>query len=363
MTTTDEKVGAASWARRVLPGLLVAVAVSAACVAITLAVPTAPALLIGIALGALARGLGWLPAALEPGLAWTARYVLRAGVVLLGLQLSVGDLTRLGLGELLVLLATVAVTFGATLWLGRLLRVRRALTLLVATGFSICGAAAVAGMSPVADADEEDVATAVALVTVYGSLAIIALPLLSGALGLDDRTAGLWAGMSVHEVAQVVAAAGTVSAAALTVAVVAKLARVLLLAPLVAGVGVVRRRGDQRAESGSVRADHQGAGTDESADVAPVEAPSRPRRTAPLIPGFVLGFLVAVLLRTVGVVPDPVIGLVKPVTTLALGAAMVALGSQIHVGRLIRTGGRPLVLGALATVIAAGVSLAGLSLL
>lgn len=346
---------AASWVRSVLPGLLVAVAVSAACVAITLAAPTAPALLIGIALGALARGLGWLPAALEPGLAWTARYVLRAGVVLLGLQLSVGDLTRLGLGELLVLLCTVAATFGATLWLGRLLRVRRALTLLVATGFSICGAAAVAGMSPVADADEEDVATAVALVTVYGSLAIIALPLLSGVLGLDDRTAGLWAGMSVHEVAQVVAAAGTVSAAALTVAVVAKLARVLLLAPLVAGVGVVRRRADRVAASAGT-----GSGESGCTGVAPVE---RPRRTAPLIPGFVLGFLVAVVIRTVGVVPDPVIGLIKPVTTLALGAAMVALGSQIHVGRLIRTGGRPLVLGALATVIAAGVSLAGLSLL
>lgn len=333
-SVTQPRPAALTHIRRVLPGVLAALAVSAVCVAVTWVAPAAPALLIAIVLGAVARGAGWLPAAVEPGLAWTARYVLRAGVVLLGLQLSIGDLTRLGAGELLVLVVTVATTFAATLWLGRVLRVRRALTLLVATGFSICGAAAIAGMSPVADAEEEDVATAVALVTVYGSLAIVAVPLLSRVLGLTDRTAGLWAGMSVHEVAQVVAAAGTVSAAALTVAIVAKLARVLLLAPLVAGAGVVRRR-----RHGTVG-----------------------ERTAPWVPVFVIGFVVAVLLRTVGAVPDPLIGIVKPVTTLALGAAMVALGSQIHLGRLIRTGGRPLMLGALATLVAGGVSLLGLSL-
>ena len=315
--------------------MLATVAVSGVAVAVTVVAPAAPALLIAIVFGALARGAGWVPAVLEPGLAWSARYVLRAGVVLLGLQLSVGDLLHLGAGEVVVLLLTVGTTFGSTLWLGRLLRVRRALTLLVATGFSICGAAAIAGMSPVADAEEEDVATAVALVTVYGSLAIVALPLLSRVFGLDDRTAGLWAGMSVHEVAQVVAAAGTVSAAALTVAVVAKLARVLLLAPMVAGVGMVRRR------TGSTVGG----------------------RTAPLVPVFVIGFVLAVLLRTVGAVPESAIGLVKPVTTVALGAAMVALGTQIRLGRLIRTGGRPLALGALATLVAGGVSLAGLSLL
>lgn len=327
----------------VLPGLAVALSVSGGCLLLTQVWPTLPALLLAILVGALARTARVLPAALEPGLTWTARRVLRAGVVLLGLQLSVGDLLQLGGGEALVLLATVAVTFASTWWLGRRLRVGRALRLLVATGFSICGAAAVAAMTPVADAEDEDVATAVALVTVYGSGAIVLVPVLAGALGLDDRTAGLWAGLSVHEVAQVVAAAGTVSAAALTVAVVAKLARVVLLAPLVAGAGVWKRRS----------ADPTGQDTDRGA------AGRRP----PVVPLFVVGFLVAVLVRTVGLVPDGVVPVIKPVTTLALGAAMVALGTQIDVRRLVRTGGRPLLLGAAATVVAMGVSLAGLSLL
>lgn len=326
--------------RELAPGVAAAVAVAALCVGLTAVVPVLPGLLVAIALGAAARSAGLVPVALDPGLAWAGRRLLRAGVVLLGLQLSLSDLLGLGLGEVAVLLATVAATFAATLWLGPRLGVGRALTLLVATGFSICGAAAVAGMSPVADADEEDVATAVALVTVYGSVALVALPLVAGALGLSDRTAGLWAGMSVHEVAQVVAAAGTVSAAALTVAVVAKLARVLLLAPLVAGVGVARRRGRSAGAGG-------GRGTG---------------RRAPLVPLFVAGFVAAVLVRSAGLVPDAVLPAVKPVTTLALAAAMTALGTQIHVGRLVRTGGRPLALGAVATVVAAGVSLGGLVL-
>lgn len=320
--------------RAVLPGLGAALLVGAACLGLTALVPVLPGLLLAIVLGAVARSAGLLPAVLEPGLAWTGRRVLRAGVVLLGLQLSLGDLIGLGLGEVLVLLVTVAATFAATLWLGPRLGVGRRLTLLVATGFSICGAAAVAAMSPVADADEDEVATAVALVTVYGSLALVAVPLVAGLLGLSERTAGLWAGMSVHEVAQVVAAAGTVSAAALAVAVVAKLARVVLLAPLVAGVGVVRRRA---------------AGT-----------PASGARRPPLVPLFVVGFVVAVAVRSAGLVPDAVLPAIKPVTTLALAAAMTALGTQIHLGRLVRTGGRPLVLGGIATLVATSVSLAGL---
>jgi uncharacterized integral membrane protein (TIGR00698 family) len=338
--------------RAILPGAAVALLVGAACLGLTAAVPVLPGLLVAIVLGAVARSAGLVPAALEPGLAWAGRRVLRAGVVLLGLQLSVGDLLGLGVGEVVVLLATVTATFATTLWLGRLLGVGRRLTLLVATGFSICGAAAVAAMSPVADAEEDEVATAVALVTVYGSLAILVVPLAAGALGLADRTAGLWAGMSVHEVAQVVAAAGTVSAAALSVAVVAKLARVVLLAPLVAGVGLVRRRAAAGAGAGGPGAGGSGGGG---------SGGGGPRRgAAPLVPLFVVGFVAAVVVRSAGLVPDAVLPAVKPVTTLLLGAAMTALGTQIHLGRLVRTGGRPLALGAAATVVAMAVSLAGL---
>ena len=327
---------------RVLAGIGAALAVAGVCVAVALRVPTFPVLLATIGIGVVARTAHAVPSVLEPGLAWTGRHVLRTGVVLLGLQLSVRDILGLGAADLAVLGVTVATTFSTTLWLGRWMRVGRALTLLVATGFSICGAAAVAAMSPVADADDDDVATAVALVTLYGTLAIVLVPVLARTLGLDDRTAGLWAGMSVHEVAQVVAAAGAVSAAALSVAVVAKLARVVLLAPLVAVVGLVRRHGVTTA--------------------AAVTTTSRVAHRPPPLPAFVIGFLVAVVVRSVGVVPAAVLPVTHTLTTLALGAAMVALGTQVHVGRLARSGGRAVGLGGAATLVAMTVSLGGLML-
>ncbi|MFE7408788.1 YeiH family protein, partial [Isoptericola sp. NPDC057559] len=158
-----------------------------------------------------------------PGTDWTARTVLRAGVVLLGLQLSIPDVLALGWRGIAVVVVTVTCTFAAILGLGRLLRVPRTTSLLVATGFSICGAAAVSAMTSVLERDpgsggaeqarlRDDVAAALALVTVYGTIAIFALPPLASALGLTDHQAGLWIGASVQEVAQVVAAAGTVSA-------------------------------------------------------------------------------------------------------------------------------------------------------
>jgi len=319
----------------VLPGILAAVAVAALCLAVTAVLPAFPVLLAAIGAGLAARVLHLVRPALEPGLAWTSRHVLRAGVVLLGLQISAAEVLSLGAAELAVLGVTVAATFCATRWLGPRLGVGRGLSLLVATGSSICGAAAVAAMSPVADADEDDVATAVAMVTLYGSIAILVVPLIAAAAGLDDRTTGLWAGMSVHEVAQVVAAASAVSAAALAVAVVAKLARVVLLAPLVAVVGLRRRRRGA-AQSGA-----------------------RP----PVAPLFVVGFLLAVAVRSSGLAPDAVTSMARVATTLALGAAMVALGSQVHVGRLVRGGGRALALGAVATAVAMSVSLGGLLLI
>jgi len=300
-----------------------------------------------------------------PGTDWTARTVLRAGVVLLGLQLSIPDVLALGWRGIAVVVVTVTCTFAAILGLGRLLRVPRATALLVATGFSICGAAAVSAMTSVLERDpgsdsagqarlRDDVAAALALVTVYGTIAIFALPPLAGALGLTDHQAGLWIGASVQEVAQVVAAAGTVSAAALATATVTKLARVVLLAPLVAGAGTLLSR---RAALTTVPEDGAREGDGSRSD-----APARGRR-APLVPGFVLGFLAAVLVRSTGLLPDVVTDTAQRLTTILFVAAMFALGTGVDVPRLARTARRPLVLGAAGAVVVSGIGLAAVLLL
>ncbi|MFC4555704.1 YeiH family protein [Georgenia faecalis] len=334
--------GQGVWRRR-LPGLVLVALVALACLWIGQFVPVVSPLILAIVLGIVVRNAGLLRPVVRTGTEWSTKRLLRAGVVLLGLQLSVGEVLSLRPGELVTILATVVITFATTWWLGSRIGTSRTTSLLIAAGFSICGASAVAAMSAVVPEDEtsdDDVATSIAMVTLFGALALFLLPALQGVVGLDDHQMGVWIGASVHEVAQVVAAASAVSAAALTVAVVVKLGRVVLLAPMVALVGGLERR---RAARTASRAD----------DGAPVRVP-------PLVPLFVLGFLAMVVVRSLGVVPEDVLERVELLTRFLLTAAMFGLGTGVHLATLRRTGGRAVALGAASTLIAATVSLVGI---
>lgn len=281
--------------------------------------PVAGALTVAVVLGVAVGSTPVLTDEHRRAVAQLTKRLLRAGVVVLGLQLAVPTVLALGPGTLAAVVLTVAVTFLGTLGLGRLIRVPRGLALLVATGFSICGASAIAAMEGVVERDDEDVATAVALVTCYGSFTLAALPLLAHALGLDAARTGSWAGISVHEVAQVVAAAGPAGAAAVGIAVVVKLSRVVLLAPVVALVGAAER--------------------------------GRRDTHAPLVPLFVLGFLAMVAVRSTGLVPPFVLDIAKIASTLLLAGALFGLGCAVRLGTLLRGGGRALLLGLLSTLL------------
>ncbi|OLT31696.1 hypothetical protein BJF79_00380 [Actinomadura sp. CNU-125] len=319
-----------AWWGRVGPGVSVAVTGAGAAMVLNRFVPAVSALTVAVLLGVLLGGV--LPGRASDGLEWATRRFLRVGVVLLGLQLSLGEVLRLGPGTIAAVVVTVAAGFAGTLALARVLGVSRGLGLLVATGFSICGASAIVAMDGVARSEREDVASGVTLVTIYGSAAIVLVPFLgTRVFGLDGEALGMWAGLSVHEVAQVVAAASPAGAAAVGTAVIVKLTRVVLLAPMVAGVGVLRRR------DGEV---------------------SRP----PIVPLFVVGFLAAMLLRSADVVPGAVLAGARDLSTVLLATAMFGLGSSVRIGRLLRTGRRGLALGGLSTLLVGAVSLGALAL-
>ncbi|WP_404799975.1 YeiH family protein [Actinoalloteichus fjordicus] len=312
---------------RLVPGLVVvAVAVGLAAV-LHAAIPSVGLVTAALLLGVLAGNLPLLPAAASVGVTWATRRLLRAGVVLLGLGLSIPQLLGVGPGVLLAVLLTVAGTFVVTVWLGRLLGLSRGLSLCVGTGFAVCGASAVAAVEGVIRREERDVVTAIALVTLYGSLAVAALPLAGGALGLDEQHLGRWIGLSVHEVAQVVAAAAPAGEEAVTSAVVVKLSRVVLLAPLIAAISVVERR--RRPTTGT-----------------------RP----PLIPLFVAGFLASVALRSSGLLPDVVLAQAATLTTVLLAAALFGLGTTVRLAALRRTGPRALLLGLASTLVVTGLA-------
>ena len=320
-----------------LPGLgLCAVAVGAS-LAIGFLLPTVSPLLIAILLGVVLRNAVRLPPAFESGLTFAAKKLLRLGIVLLGLQLVLGQILGLGAGMIIVVVLIVVVGILTALLVGSWLGLSLPQRLLIGCGFSICGAAAVAAVEGIVETkDEEEVVTAIALVVLFGTLMIPLVPVASTLMGLSVEESGLWAGGAIHEVAQVVAVGGTIGGAALGLAVIVKLARVLMLAPVITTISLYRRR--------TLR-----------------DAPSSVKRP-PIVPMFVGGFIVMVLIASTGIVPGPVLDIAKLFQTGFLAAAMFALGMGVRVKTLIEVGPKPFVLAAATTVVVAAVALAGVML-
>ena len=316
------------------PGLAVAASATAMVLALSHLVPTVSPLLIAILLGAILSNVTRLPTRVGPGLTFAGKKLLRVGVALLGLQLVFGDILGLGVGMIAVVIAIVVLGILGTMFAGHLLGLSWTQRLLVACGFSICGAAAVAAADGVVDAKEEEVLTAVALVVIFGTGMIPLIPLLSNAIGLGELDAGLWAGGSIHEVAQVVATGGAIGGGALAAAVVVKLARVMMLAPVMAAVSARQRRLRQ------------------TSDV----------RRPPLVPLFVIGFLACAALRTSGVMPDGFLASAKLAQTALLTAAMFALGAGVNFASLRKVGIRPFLLALISTAWVAGLALTGVLL-
>ncbi|MFI6322619.1 YeiH family protein [Nonomuraea sp. NPDC050556] len=318
-----------TWPRVNLPGIAAAAVAVAFALVVSRYVPALSPAVIAVIAGAALSNLGLLHDRLRPGLQFVAKKVLRAAIVLLGLQIALPEVLTLGRQTLLIVVVATGVTFAVTPMIGRRLGLSEGTSLLVATGVSICGAAAIAAMHETADSDDDDAASALSVVVLYGSIAIGVVPLLAAWLGLTPQQLGVWTGASVHEVAQVAAIGAASGAAVLTIAVTVKLARVVLLAPLVAVTSFRQRR-----------------------------TPDASVKSPPIMPLFVVGFLAMVAIRSLGFIPAPVTSAVPQVTALLLAAALFGLGAGIDLRRLMK-GGRTLLLGAIATTIIAAVSLAG----
>ncbi|MDZ5079088.1 YeiH family protein [Nesterenkonia sp. HG001] len=343
--------GAASRLRRLMPGVALALLVATAAHLGGGLLPGVSGLLLAILGGIGLRALGWIPRPFEAGLGFAAKTLLRTSIVLLGLQLVLGDMLALGWEVVVIVVGTVVLTFLGTLLGARALGTPRGESVMLATGTAICGASAVAAAAAAVDrGDGRDrsgrpvdsaAAMAIAVVTFYGTLVMLALPLLAEPLGLDERSAGIWIGAGVHEVGQVVAAGGMVGATALAVAVMVKLARVVLLAPIIVLIGLGERRGPRTSD----------------------ETPGPGRRRPPLLPGFILGFLAAAALASLVDLPADLLDPARTITTLLMTMAMVGIGAGVHLPQLLRRGGPALAVGAFGTVVALGVSLIGVVLL
>jgi uncharacterized integral membrane protein (TIGR00698 family) len=289
-------------------------------------------LILALGLGMALRNTAGLPAVCKSGVAFSLRRVLRFAVMLLGLQLSLHRVVDLGGLGVLIVGVTLGGSYLFTLGVGAWLRIDRKLCHLIAAGTSVCGASAVLAANTVAEGSDEDAAYAVGVVTVFGTVSMLAYPLLAGWLSLSEQAYGLWAGASIHEVAQVVAAAFQNGPVSGELATVSKLSRVLLLAPLVATLGLVVPRKGKTA--GATK--------------------SRPWP----VPGFVVGFVVLCLVGTWYPLQGDAKAWVESANRFLLSMALAAMGLETDVRRLSGRGVRPLLLGAAGWLFIAGLSYA-----
>ena len=331
-----------------LPGLAIAVLIASVAFVVEYVVKNntpviVSPLVIAVVLGALISNIGMFPEKSRAGLSFAARNFLRLGIVLLGLQLSFSQVRELGAPGLALVIVVVSITFVGTQWLGKKMGLSSGLSLLVATGFSICGASAIAAMRPVSDADDDDMAYAIALVTICGTLAIFMLPAIGEVIGFSGAEFGSWVGASVHDVAQTVATASSGNADAQNAAIVVKLTRVMLLAPLVAAVSFARYRKLNRANVTN-----------------PI---TQKTKNPPIVPIFIIGFIAAISINSSFNLPSEFLSDVKWVEKSLLACALVGLGAGVDTRKLRRVGTRPLALGLTSWALIATLSAIGVLLL
>jgi uncharacterized integral membrane protein (TIGR00698 family) len=319
-------------ARAILPGVALAGAIAAAAFLLRY-IPGIAAfspMILAILIGMVFRNIVGAPWITLPGIKFSLRRLLRAAIVLLGFQLTLGQVAAVGPKGLLIVAVSLIATFGFTVWAGRALGVDRKLTELIAAGTSICGASAIVATNTVTDAHDEDVTYAIACVTVFGSIAMFAYPPLSGLLHLGPDAYGLWSGASIHEIAQVVAASFQNGQRAGEIGTMVKLARVMLLAPVVFALGAKARLSAGNASTKTAR---------------------------PPVPWFVLGFIAVVGINSVVAIPSETTKVIATVTAFLLALALAAMGLETDVAKLYAKGIRPAILGALAFLFIATLSL------
>jgi len=325
---------------RLWPGLPISAVVGVAAVALG-ALPALEAhginpLTIAIILGMLVGNSIFPPIAAraEPGVVLARQGLLRAGVVLYGFRLTMQDIDQVGWQGVLIDALMVSSTFLLSYQLGtRLLGLDRALAMLVGAGSAICGAAAVLAVQPLVRGKPEQASVAVAGVVIFGTASMFLYPALYDLNQLwhvipgGMAVFGVYVGSSVHEVAQVVAASRQIGADAAGTAVIAKMVRVMMLAPflplLAAWLRARARQCIARGEGGEL-----------------VDCPVR-------MPVFALLFIATVLFNSLDLLPHALLSVISVADTWLLATAMGALGLSTHVGTLRRTGGRALLLALL----------------
>jgi uncharacterized integral membrane protein (TIGR00698 family) len=346
---TDAAVRPLDRAGRLVPGLALAVGIAVVATVIGRFLPVVGAPVSGVVIGAVVGTVRRPGPVFRPGITTASRTVLQVAVVLLGAQLSLVQVARVGVASLPVMLGTLVVCFLAAWGIGRALGVVGNLRTLIGVGTGICGASAIAAVTPVIGAVSVEVAYAVSTIFLFNVAAVVVFPVVGHLLGMSQHAFGLFAGTAVNDTSSVVAAASSYGAGAADFAVVVKLVRTLVIIPVVLALAwlVGRRTAPAPGPTDVVALDGSPAAPVAAgqAAAAPARPAWSPRRVVRLVPWFLVGFVLVAAVNSTGVIPGPAHPAIAAVAAFLITVALSAIGLSTDVAGFRRAGFRPLLLG------------------
>jgi len=280
--------------------------------------------IIGSAVFAIILGLALnntlsIPADYQPGIKFSSKKVLQASIILLGFSLSIQDVGTTGLSSLSVTLITIAVAFISAFLLGKWLNIPVNTKTLIGVGTAICGGSAIAAVSPIIEAEDDEIALSISTIFLFNVIAVFLFPFLGHLMNLSDAGFGLWAGTAINDTSSVVAAGYSYSEAAGDYATIVKLTRATLIIPvslIIAGIQLYKKK--QHAEKVSLRQ---------------------------VFPWFILWFLVASLISSTGILPEAFISSAKWLSRFMIAMALGSIGLSANLKDLLKTGKKPVLLG------------------
>ena len=318
------------WLER-LPGIAVTAAIAVPAWLLGQMVPVVGSPVLGILLGML-LAFWKRPQVLDTGVRYTSQKLLQYSIVLLGFEMNLFQVFKVGKQTLVLMAFTLTAAFVTAAVVGHLLKLDSHTTTLIGVGSSICGGSAIAAAAPVIHADDEEVARSISTIFLFNVIAAFLFPALGHLLGMSDQSFGLWAGTAVNDTSSVVAAGYTYSQAAGNLAVIVKLTRTLMIVPVTLVLAFCTGRKNAGSKSGY--------------------------RFSRIFPWFVLGFVAASVLCTFVPLPAGMGKALAQVGKFVIVMAMAAIGLNTNIVKLVKNGMKPILLGAVCWAVLSVVSLA-----
>ncbi len=336
--------------KKMIAGLLTCFIIAIPAWLLGKAVPIIGGPVFGILFGMLLAFLK-RPEKLESGIKYTSKAILQYSIILLGFEMNLFNVIKVGGQSLLVMVFTLSASFLTAFFVGKAMGIDGRTTTLIGVGTSICGGSAIAATAPVIRAKDEDVAQAISTIFLFNIIAVFIFPPLGHLIGLTDTGFGMWAGTAINDTSSVVAAGASWSSAAgnntaLAFATIVKLTRTLMIVPITLVLAIYTTRKIRRQSS--VVVENGGNLSDDIENNYSI---------AKIFPWFVLGFVLTAILNTFLPIPNGVSSTLVQIGKFMIVMAMSAIGLNTNLKKLLTNGLKPICLGLCCWFVVAVVSL------